>query len=118
MIHGDFWFSNIILTYDDKYKIIDMKGQVDNILTINGDIYYDYGKLYQSIIGYDLLLNNIEIDYEYIDLMKNYFLEKCKNIDLNLTYLKYVTKGLIFGTFHFMNEDDKAKEKIWDLINF
>ena len=50
MIHGDFWFSNIILTYDDNYKFIDMKGQVDNILTINGDIYYDYGKLYQSIM--------------------------------------------------------------------
>lgn len=117
MIHGDFWFSNIILTYDDKYKIIDMKGQVDNILTLNGDVYYDYGKLYQSIIGYDLVLNNLELDCEYIDLMKNYFIEKCENINLNLTYLKYVTKGLIFGTFYFMNENDKSKEKIWDLIN-
>ena len=117
MIHGDFWFSNIILTYDDKYKIIDMRGQVDNKLTINGDIYYDYGKLYQSILGYDLLLNNESIDDEYINTMKNYFLEKCENINLNLTYLKYVTKGLIFGTFHFMNENDKSKEKIWDLIN-
>jgi len=117
MIHGDFWFSNIILTYDDKIKLIDMKGQVDNILTINGDIYYDYGKLYQSIIGYDLLLNNIELDIEYINTMKKYFIEKCKNINLNLTYLKCVTRGLIFGTFHFMNEGDKSKEKIWDLIN-
>jgi hypothetical protein len=34
-----------------------MKGQVDNILTTNGDIYYDYGKLYQSILGYDIILN-------------------------------------------------------------
>jgi hypothetical protein len=117
MIHGDFWFSNIILAYDDKYKIIDMKGQVDNILTINGDIYYDYGKLYQSILGYDLLLNNLEIDTEYINKMKKYFIEKCENLNLNLLYLKYVTKSLIFGTFHFMNEDDKSKEKIWNLID-
>ena len=117
MIHGDFWFSNIILTYDDNYKFIDMKGQVDNELTISGDVYYDYGKLYQSIIGYDLLLNNIELDTEYINIMKEYFIEKCKSKSLNLTYLKYVTKGLIFGTFHFMNEHDKSKEKIWDLIN-
>ena len=49
VIHGDFWFSNILLTYTDEIKCIDMKGHVNNHLSLNGDIYYDYGKLYQSI---------------------------------------------------------------------
>ena len=44
MIHGDFWFSNIILDYHDQYRLIDMRGQIDGILTMNGDKYYDYGK--------------------------------------------------------------------------
>ena len=119
LIHGDFWFSNIILTYDDNYKLIDMKGQVDNILTLNGDIYYDYGKLYQSILGYDLILNGLEIDYVYVNKMKQYFLEKCQSLDLNLEYLKYVTKGLIFGTFYFIKETENVniKSNIWSLLN-
>jgi hypothetical protein len=117
MIHGDFWFSNIILTYEDNYKLIDMRGQVDNILTINGDIYYDYGKLYQSIIGYDLILNELPIDCEYIRVMKEYFLEKCISKNLNLAYLKCVTKSLIFGTFGFINDSNPSiKQNIWKLI--
>ena len=132
MIHGDFWFSNIILTYDDNYKFIDMKGQVDNILTINGDIYYDYGKLYQSIMGYDLILNGKEfngkefngkefngkeLDMNYINSTRQYFMEKCKSLDLNLTYLKYVTKALIFGTFYFIKDSNtQIKKNIWELM--
>jgi capsule biosynthesis phosphatase len=117
MIHGDFWFSNILLTYEDTYKFIDMKGKVDESFTINGDKYYDYGKLYQSILGYDLYLNNEPVDQEYVDTMKSYFLEKCRLMNLNIEYLKYVTKSLIFGTFHFINTDnEEIKTNIWNLI--
>jgi len=116
MIHGDFWFSNILLTYDDNYKCIDMKGQIDDILTINGDKYYDYGKLYQSILGYDLILNSDLIDYEYITKMKIYFLQKCKENGLNLSYLKFVTKSLVFGTLYFIQDNKDIKENIWKFI--
>lgn len=117
VIHGDFWFSNIILTYQDNYKLIDMKGTLDNILTLNGDIYYDYGKFYQSILGYDLLLNNDKINTEYIQSMKTYFLKKCSLKGLNIDYLKYVTKGLIFGTFNFITDYDcETKNNIWKFI--
>jgi hypothetical protein len=117
MIHGDFWFSNIIYTYDEKYVLIDMKGQVDDILTINGDIYYDYGKMFQSILGYDIILYNESIDNNYILSMKNYFIKKCTDIGLNINFLRYVTKGLIFGTFYFMeNVNQKTKNNIWELI--
>jgi capsule biosynthesis phosphatase len=115
VIHGDFWFSNIILDYDDNYKCIDMKGQVDNILTLNGDMYYDYGKLYQSILGYDLVLNCCNRDIEYISSINKYFLEKCRGIDLNIEYLSVVTKSLIFGTIHSIENND-SKQRIWDFL--
>jgi hypothetical protein len=115
IIHGDFWFSNIILTYDDQIKCIDMKGQVFGELTLNGDSYYDYGKLYQSIIGYDLILHGITPDTHYIANMTSYFLEKCSNMGMNIRYLTWVTKSLIFGTLHSLNPE-APKEKIWELI--
>lgn len=114
-IHGDFWFSNIILTYNDKYKFIDMKGQVDDILTTNGDAYYDYGKLYQSILGYDLVLHRDPLDQEYIRVNKEHFLLKCQERNINIKYLTAVTRSLIFGTIHFIKPTD-PKENIWQLI--
>ena len=118
MIHGDFWFSNIILTYDNNYKFIDMKGIIDNTLTLNGDIYYDYGKMYQSILGYDLILNNNAPDPEYIQLMKAYFINKCHSKGLNIQYLKYITKGLVFGTLPFIaHYDSSVKNNVWNFIN-
>lgn len=114
-IHGDLWFSNIILSYDDSYKFVDMKGQLYNNLTLSGDKYYDFGKLYQSIIGYDLILNKDTINYNFIKEMELYFLKKCNDINLNITYLKYVTKSLIFGVFHSLNVNSPKKE-IWELL--
>ena len=115
IIHGDFWFSNIMLTYSDEIRCIDMKGQVFGELTLNGDIYYDYGKLYQSILGYDLLLNRKQINTEYIIKMQKYFLHKCTAIGLNIEYLRWVTKSLIFGTFHSL-KPDSPKSELWNLI--
>jgi hypothetical protein len=115
IIHGDFWFSNILLEYDDNYKCIDMKGQVDNELSLNGDMYYDYGKLYQSILGYDLVLNNCSIDNKYITANKEYFITKCRELNLNVDYLTAVTKSLIFGTLHSV-ESDVNKQNIWNFL--
>lgn len=115
IVHGDFWFSNIILEYDDNYKCIDMRGQLDDILTLNGDMYYDYGKLYQSILGYDLALNNCNIDNKYILNMKTYFLKKCNELNLNIDYLSAVTKSLIFGTLYAIDSNE-SKKIIWEFL--
>ena len=38
-------------------KLVDMRGSLgDNQITIRGDIFYDYGKVYQSLLGYDRIL--------------------------------------------------------------
>ena len=124
VIHGDFWFSNILLDYNDNFKCIDMKGQVDGILTLNGDRYYDYGKLYQSILGYDLILNNVlnddiwkNMEYrKYMAKIKKYYLEKCKGKGLNIEYLEATTNSLIFGSFPCMNCDTLTKKKIWNFF--
>ena len=122
VIHGDFWFSNIILTYEDTYKLVDMKGIIDGVLTLNGDIYYDYGKLYQSILGYDLILNDCDITEstaEYIKSMKSYFLKKCDAKGLNIKFLECVTKGLVFGTLPFISHlSNDIKNNIWNFIKF
>jgi len=120
IIHGDFWFSNILLEYDDGIKCLDMKGQVDGSLTLNGDIYYDYGKLYQSILGYDLVLNNClpgenTSGYVYIEKMKKYYLSKCIDKGLNIEYLVAVAHSLIFGVFHSINSNDD-KIRIWKFL--
>jgi capsule biosynthesis phosphatase len=119
VIHGDLWFSNIILTYNNTYKFLDMKGINDGILTLNGDIYYDYGKLYQSILGYDLVLNgdNDNTRNAYIQDMKSYFLKKCSDKGLDIHFLTYVTKGLVFGTLPFISHyDNDIKKKVWAFI--
>jgi len=116
MIHGDLWFSNILYTYTDEFRFIDMKGKVGDIYTLNGDKYYDYGKLFQSIIGYDLILYNDRINMNYINIMRDLFLQKCINNGLDINYLKVVTKSLIFGTFHFIDVNDEIKNNIWNLI--
>lgn len=120
IIHGDFWFSNILLDYDDNFKCLDMKGQVDGELTLNGDIYYDYGKLYQSILGYDLVINNCypnnnSASYNYIEKIKKYFINKCIAKGLNIQYLEAVTHSLIFGVFHSINSNED-KIRIWQFL--
>ena len=115
IIHGDFWFSNIISTYNDDIILLDMRGQVYDYLTLNGDMYYDYGKLYQSILGYDLILNGDEFNIEYMKIIQDYFLKKCHENNLDLNYLRWVTKSLVFGTLYFLNDLDKSNI-IWDFV--
>jgi hypothetical protein len=96
-----------------------MRGQVDGQLTLNGDIYYDYGKLYQSILGYDLVLNNcLPTSLEgqkYMQKIKTYFIDKCKNKRLDIMYLEATTISLIFGVFHSITIVEN-KLRIWEFL--
>ena len=66
----------------------------------------------------DLILHGDELDEQYMDSLKTLFLEKCLNHGLNIDFLKYVTKSLIFGTYHALPENASVlvKNKIWELI--
>ena len=50
-----------------------MRGKQGNKITIFGDINYDYAKLYQSLIGYDEILENGNINLVYKNRMIKYF---------------------------------------------
>ncbi|KAM4060135.1 mobA-like NTP transferase domain-containing protein [Hirsutella rhossiliensis] len=57
IIHGDSVFSNVILSNDQKtISFIDVRCQLGDTLTPEGDINYDLAKVLQSLCGYDHLL--------------------------------------------------------------
>jgi capsule biosynthesis phosphatase len=114
-IHGDLWFSNIIVDYKGALKMIDMKGQVNGRLCIGGDVLYDYGKLYQSFLGYDAAIYGDTIDVTYKEAMMNIFVREVEKRGISLANLKSVTNSLIIGTLPFIKEGP-VKERVWTFI--
>ena len=98
IIHGDPVLSNIIINQYDKIKFIDMRGKMGSNYSIQGDWLYDWSKLYQSIIGYDFILLDKEIDKSYItdmkNIFKNYFIELYSIEDFK--NLVNITDSLLF----------------------
>jgi capsule biosynthesis phosphatase len=114
-IHGDLWFSNIIEEFSTgMIKVIDMKGAVDGILTTGGDRLYDYGKLYQSFLGYDSVLNGDEPPNNQEELL-DYFLKHVNKRNVPIKDLRSVTFALVVGTLPFIEELDK-RQRVWKWI--
>ena len=112
VIHGDPVFTNIIKT-ETSIKFIDMRGKIDKE-TIHGDIYYDYAKIYQSLLGYDFILNDVQINYEYLKTLREYFEMKYLGTDkyrekiIFIDDLKILTASL-YLSFLPLHEYDKNK---------
>ena len=87
-----------------------MRGSIDNILTIYGDKLYDNAKVYQSIIGYDEILENKKISESYKNNIKLYFENKFINTysEKYFYYLKIITASLLF-TLIPLHNNDKCK---------
>ena len=117
VIHGDTVFTNILINRFGKIKMIDMRGKIEDILTLSGDLFYDWAKIYQSIIGYDEILQDIKISIEYKNKFLFYFeklfLEKYNEKDLY--YLKIITASLLFSLLPLHN-NEKCIE-YYNLIN-
>lgn len=107
MIHGDPVMTNIIINKYDKIKFIDMRGILGNTLTIYGDSLYDWGKLYQSLLGYDSILQNKIVSEKYkndmITIFEKRFIEMFSNEYLE--YLKIITYSLLFTLIPLHNND-------------
>lgn len=112
VIHGDPVFSNVIITPDDGLKMLDMRGKQGNILTIRGDIMYDYAKTYQSICGYDFVLLNRPRCETYINDMRHIAdIELKKRFgEEGLRYLRIVTASLYFSLIPLHNDKLKIKK--------
>jgi len=114
IIHGDPVFTNIILRENGDFVFIDMRGEIDGKLTLYGDKWYDYAKIYQSILGYDEILLNKVIDSEYRQKIKlfyeEYIIKKFGNS--RMEKIKLITNSLYFSLIPLHDN-----EKIWDFFN-
>ncbi len=99
IIHGDPVFSNVLLDQNSEIKLIDMRGRLGSQLTRMGDMFYDFAKVYQSLLGYDFILHNKEIDHDYIKPFVEYFeklIERTFSKD-RMNWIKILTKSLLFS---------------------
>jgi len=118
VIHGDFWFSNILISYKDEYKFIDMKGIINDGETLSGDKIYDYAKILQSLIGFDSLLYDKEIDETYNKIFIEYFKKwiSDNNSEVLFEDVELICKVLIFGVFHAYRDEQMSLEKKMKIV--
>jgi hypothetical protein len=112
VIHGDLWFSNILLSYKDEYKFIDMKGIINTNKTLSGDKLYDYAKILQSLVGFDSVLYDKEVDPSYNLIFVEYYKKWLKDNGVVGKDVKTICALLMFGVFHAykdMKEEKKLK---------
>jgi aminoglycoside phosphotransferase len=118
IIHGDFVFSNIFLTPENTLKFIDMRGKLGHEIAIYGDKFYDYAKMYQSLIGYDFILNDATPVFFYIKQNVAHFEEEFRKRfgEERFTYLKYITASLLFSLIPL--HDNKKCVDYYNLIEY
>jgi hypothetical protein len=92
-----------------------MKGKIDGELTIIGDAYYDLAKVYQSILGYDFILNDIELDNVYINEFRKAFEGLFEPKGLRI--IKIITASLFFTLMPLHTEDQDKFAKYFKMIN-
>jgi capsule biosynthesis phosphatase len=106
VIHGDPVFSNVLLTSDGRVVFLDMRGALGTQSSLEGDLYYDLAKIYQSITGYDFILLNkfhllstSTVETYLSQLTKTFedFIAKEYPNAANLTDLKMITAQLYFS---------------------
>jgi capsule biosynthesis phosphatase len=116
VIHGDPVFTNIFLE-NKYYTFIDMKGKLGNTNSIFGDILYDYAKVYQSLLGYDFILQGKSINRQYtndlIEAFKQYLKSYCPNISFK--NVRMITRSHLFSLLPLHTDMDKCS-KYYDLI--
>jgi hypothetical protein len=104
VIHGDPVFTNVFLT-ETGLKFIDPRGKIGEEFSIFGDVYYDFAKVYQSIIGYDFILNDLDFSFEYQEKIRTRFES---NFDKDeMSAIKIITASLFFTLIplHNFSED-------------
>ncbi|MAG28463.1 hypothetical protein CMI47_23290 [Candidatus Pacearchaeota archaeon] len=117
IIHGDPVFTNVLLDTTNNIKLIDPRGKLGDNETIYGDIFYDYAKIYQSLLGYDFILLEKEFNERYMQEMIQYLEEHIKDKYgiKRLTAVKLITASMLFSLIPL--HDNNKCEKYYGLIN-
>lgn len=116
IIHGDPWFSNIMIDTNSDLKFIDMKGDVAGNITTNGDAMADYAKILQSLLGFDYIVNDLDPNENYLLPLQNYYLEKLKDKGFDIKVLQSITICMIAKTISFFEVNSPHKKLIWGLV--
>jgi capsule biosynthesis phosphatase len=123
LIHGDFWFSNILL-HKQQFVMIDMRGKFYDKPALYGHAYYDYAKILQSILGLDsIIMHDAFPDPSTQEMTEKAFWETLAMQDVapsprHRKMITYLTGYLLFNTFYFYPPEFELskKQKIWDLV--
>lgn len=103
-IHGDPVFTNVLIDNNNLIKFIDMRGKQGSTYTIGGDPIYDLAKVYQSLSGYDCVLNNttFTVNQKLIDQLKNWVE---KNYSFTMDEVRKFSAGLYFSLIPLHNNE-------------
>jgi hypothetical protein len=115
VVHGDPWFSNTLMTPKGGIIFLDMKGDIAGTQTTNGDALTDFGKIYQSLLGFDFLLEGKEVP-EFLRDLEVVFLAEMDRRGFLRKDLRLVTACLIAKTLSFLTVDLSARTAIWNIV--
>ena len=93
------------MTKNENIRFIDVKGFQGSELNIFGDPYYDFSKIYQSLIGYDEILLDKKIKQSYKNELIKHFESHFSNEEINK--IKKITKSLLVSLIPLHNEPIK-----------
>ena len=98
IIHGDPVFTNVLLDTKNNIKLIDPRGQLGTQNSIYGDIFYDYAKIYQSLIGYDFILLEKDFNDRYMADLISHFEQHIRDSfgEEYVTHVRDITASLLF----------------------
>jgi hypothetical protein len=117
IIHGDPVFTNILINCYGKVKMIDVRGKLMNNNSLYGDCFYDYAKIYQSLIGYDEILLDKKVDMKYkndlIHVFEEYIASKFGKD--RIKWVKIITMSLLF-TLIPLHSDINKNKKYYELL--
>lgn len=112
VMHGDPVFTNIMFDSQGCVKLFDMRGKVGDCVTLAGDALYDWAKVYQSLIGYDHILEGKELDWESVQATPVYrlFVRSVKDRFGNqgLADVQVVAASLLYTLIPLHNEHHLA----------
>ena len=94
-----------------------MRGKIGNTLTLYGDIFYDYAKIYQSLLGYDEILLDKQVSNDYKHKLTKIFFNYIKKNygEEYIIIIKNITNSLLF-TLIPLHNDPKCID-YYNLIN-
>lgn len=112
VIHGDPVFTNVVI--GTSVKLIDMRGKVGSVCSIRGDMFYDFAKMYQSLVGYDFILMEKTPTPVYANNMAQYFLDWIhKTYPAVEPYIHTLTASLFFSLIPLHNDEPLEKRRLY-----